>query len=44
MALITVIKDSYSVIINQNKNRHPHLETLDTFYKSFSELRGDELY
>lgn len=40
MALITISKDGHSVIINQLKNRHPHLETLDAFYKSFAELKG----
>lgn len=44
MALITISKENHSVIINQLKNRHPHLETLDAFYKSFAELKGEELY
>jgi hypothetical protein len=44
MALITISKESHSVIIVQTKNRYPHLETLDTFYKSFADLKGDELF
>lgn len=41
MALITIVKESHSVSIIQLKNRHPHLETLDAFYKSFAELKGE---
>lgn len=36
MALITISKEGHSVIITQTKNRHPHLETLEAFYKSFA--------
>jgi len=43
MALITTNKDGPAVIINPTKNRHPHLDTLDIFYKTFADSKGDEL-
>jgi hypothetical protein len=43
MALISISKDSHSVVINPTKGKHPHLETLDNFYKTFAETRGDDL-
>jgi hypothetical protein len=45
MALITLSKDGPSVLINPTKSpRHPHLETLDQFYRAFADQKGDELF
>lgn len=45
MALITSPKEGPSVIITPTKNsKHPHLETLDNFYRIFADQKGDELF
>jgi hypothetical protein len=45
MALITLAKEGPSIIITPTKNpKHPHLETLDNFYRLFAEAKGDELF
>jgi hypothetical protein len=41
MALITLNKDGPSVFINPTKNRHPHLEAVELFYKFFADSRGE---
>jgi len=45
MALITIAKEGPSIIITPTKNqKHPHLETLDNFYRHFADVKGDELF
>lgn len=45
MALITNPKEGPSVQITPTKNqKHPHLESLDNFYRAFADQKGDELF
>lgn len=41
--IMTFIKDHPTVVINVTgkAQKHPHLESLDTFYKIFSDTKGE---